>query len=205
MLLVIPSESRCDRVKKSSPKENWSDSDLLRCSAKGDEQAFLILYRRYQGPVFRFALHMSGKREIADEVTQEVFMMLLRDLRSYGAERGSLEAYLLGAARNQVRRQVRYWQPVRNDADLDKTGISDSGTEAVDAIDREETLRALRSAILSLPINYREVVVLCDLEEMDYEHAAAQIGCAVGTVRSRLHRARVILAEKLRRRETCPA
>jgi RNA polymerase sigma-70 factor (ECF subfamily) len=57
---------------------------------------------------------------------------------------------------------------------------------------------------LSLPANYREVVVLCDLENMDYAQAAQHLGCAVGTVRSRLHRARTILGAKLRNGERCP-
>jgi RNA polymerase sigma-70 factor (ECF subfamily) len=56
----------------------------------------------------------------------------------------------------------------------------------------------VRQATLSLPVNYREVVVLCDLQEMSYEQAANTLGCAVGTVRSRLHRARLLLTEKLR-------
>jgi RNA polymerase sigma-70 factor (ECF subfamily) len=72
-------------------------------------------------------------------------------------------------------------------------------------VDRQQDLALLRSAILSLPLKYREAVVLCDLEELDYETAARRIGCAVGTVRSRLHRARAILGAKLRRRDGCPA
>jgi RNA polymerase sigma-70 factor (ECF subfamily) len=56
----------------------------------------------------------------------------------------------------------------------------------------------VRSAVLALPVHYREVVVLCELHEMDYAQAAAALGCAVGTVRSRLHRARGLLAERLR-------
>jgi len=60
-----------------------------------------------------------------------------------------------------------------------------------------ETIGRVRQAISTLPGNYREVVVLCELEEMSYEEAASALGCPVGTVRSRLHRARAILVEKL--------
>jgi len=62
---------------------------------------------------------------------------------------------------------------------------------------RKETLEGLRRAVLALPRRYREVVILCDLEELDYADAAVALGCPIGTVRSRLHRARALLLEKL--------
>ena len=64
-------------MKRPKPNDTWSDGDLLRCCAKGNEDAFLILYRRHQGPIFRFALHMSGSRDTAEEITQEVFFAML--------------------------------------------------------------------------------------------------------------------------------
>jgi RNA polymerase sigma-70 factor, ECF subfamily len=188
-----------------------SGGDLLRRMRSGDEQAFVALYREHQGSVFRFALHMSGSADVAEEVTQEVFMALIRDAKQYDPGRGSLAAYLIGIARKMVCRSLE----TKNHAPL-----SDSESEGVELIaDRQdiaadlawnERLEILRKAVLSLPSNYREVIVLCDLDEMDYTEAASVLGCAVGTVRSRLHRARVLLAEKMRaaggRESTrCPA
>ena len=63
---------------------------------------------------------------------------------------------------------------------------------------RNEEIESVRQAVLGLPLHYREVVVLCELEEMSYGEAAASLGCAVGTVRSRLHRARALLKRRLR-------
>jgi RNA polymerase sigma-70 factor, ECF subfamily len=187
-------------VGKKQPKDDdLSDSDLLRLSGKGNEDAFLILYRRHQGPVFRFALHMSGRQDVAEEVTQEVFMTLLSEAKSYAAERGPLQGYLIGVARNKVRRQLaqsRMWAP-----DSDVTG---QDPQLFEGLNKEQELAALRSAIISLPPSYREVIVLCDLENMDYAQTARQLGCAVGTVRSRLHRARAILGVKLRKSQGCP-
>ena len=159
-----------------------------------------MLYRRHHGSIFRFALHMSGQRETAEEVTQEVFLTLLAESQKYLAERGDLQAYLIGVARNKVRAQLRR---SRGFADL---ALVERAVEAepLEAMSREQEARALRAAILSLPPNYREVVVLCDLEDMDYACAAGQLGCAIGTVRSRLHRARAILGAKLRNGERCP-
>lgn len=193
-------------MKRSLSTYELGDNELLRLSTDGDEEAFLALYRRHQGAVFRFALHMSGCREIAEEVTQEVFLTMLAEARQYVAERGPFQAYLIGIARNQVRRQLRHAREMAAEwleARAEPQG--NSGEQLLDELSRAQELSALRAAILSLPPNYREVVVLCDLEGVEYAQAALQIGCPVGTVRSRLHRARSILEAKLRRRERCPA
>ena len=197
-----------------------SDDDLLRLSMRGDEEAFLVLYRRHQGPVFRFALHMSGNQEIAEEVTQEVFLAMLSGARQYVAQQGSLQGYLIGVARNQVRRQLRDFRGTAIAADAGSEPRDEANERLLDELNREQECVALRAAVLSLPPNYREVIVLCDLEGLsydevaaaleglDYEQAAAQLNCAVGTVRSRLHRARAILQAKLSRkwgRKECPA
>lgn len=179
-------------MEKSPGKDQLGDADLLDLSAKGDEEAFVILYQRHQGPVFRFALHMSGSRETAEEVTQDVFLALVSGLQRYSRERGALEGYLIGMARNYVRRYMN--APPANSLH--------AAEQQADAL-HEEELVSLRAAILKLPPTYREVVVLCDMEGLDYAQAAAQLGCAIGTIRSRLHRARAILAAKLRRRERC--
>ena len=171
-----------------------NDGELLRRSARQDEDAFLILYRRHQGAVFRFALHMSGSRETAEEVTQEVFLTLISGGWGYAAEQGSLQGYLIGIARNKVRRQLLRSQKFSADCEAKEAQIA---APSYGSDEREVELAALQAAVLSLPPNYREVVVLCDLEEMDYSEVAEQLGCPLGTVRSRLYRARAILGSKL--------
>ena len=179
--------------------DELGDGELLRLSGEGDEQAFMILYRRHQGNVFRFALHMSGRRDTAEEVTQEVFLALLSDPALYVEERGALQGYLIGVARNKVRRALSQSRSV------DLLCEEPSEVSLFEGLCKERDLAALRIAILSLPPNYREVVVLCDLEEMEYAEVARHLGCALGTVRSRLHRARAILGARLRKKEPCPA
>jgi RNA polymerase sigma-70 factor, ECF subfamily len=195
---VIPCESK-PSVRIRQPKDELNDNDLLRLSGKGDEDAFLALYHRHQGPVFRFALHMSGRREVAEEVTQEVFMTLLSEPKLYAVGRGPLQGYLIGIARNKVRRQLAQSRMWASDA-----SVPGESTSLFEGLNKEQELAALQSAILSLPPNYREVIVLCDLENMEYAQIARQLGCAVGTVRSRLHRARAILGAKLGKRQGCP-
>jgi RNA polymerase sigma-70 factor (ECF subfamily) len=177
-----------------------TDEQLLALAMGGDEDAFTALYRRRQGPIYRFALHMSGSAQIAEEVTQDVFVFLAQRGHDFDASRAPLGAYLFGVARNYVRRAMersfsesQRTSPAEEHAD---SLVADSDT-VLDIARRQES-RAIWKAVLSLPAHYREVVVLCDLQESSYADAAAAIGCAIGTVRSRLHRAHEMLAKKLR-------
>jgi len=178
------------------------DEDLLRMMMAGDEDAFATLYRRRQGAIYRFALHMSGSPEVAEDVTQEVFMTLIGDAGRYDPARGSLASYLYGIARNHVLRRHgadRYYVQLLDDQDDEPPTVGAVAREDPFAdLARNEVIEAVRRGVLALPTHYREVIVLCDLHEMNYADAAAVLGCALGTVRSRLHRARKVLAEKLR-------
>ena len=179
-----------------------SDEELLRLTLAGDEQAFTALYRRRQAGIYRFALQMCGSESVAEDVVQEVFMALIREGHRFDPARGTLSSYLYGVARNQVLRRLERDRPFA--ASLDEDEGREAADEAHDArpdplseLARAETVASVRQAVLALPPHYREVVVLCELQEMSYAEAAGALGCAVGTVRSRLHRARAILTDKL--------
>ncbi len=179
---------------------------LIERLAAGDEEAFRSLYRRHQQPLYRYALHMTGRHEAAEEVVQEAFMVLIREGRKFDPSRGSLSAFLFGIARNHVHRLLeadgRYQGlPEEGVEGLAGQGFASFGLEDSDLTDRlarAELSARVREAVLSLPEHYREAVTLCDLEELGYEQAAAILHCPVGTIRSRLNRAREMLAEKLR-------
>ncbi|PYV41386.1 MAG: RNA polymerase subunit sigma-70 [Acidobacteria bacterium] len=181
-----------------------SDDELLQQLRTGDENAFTTLYRRRQGGVYRFALQMSGSKTIAEDITQEVFLALMQDSRGYDPNRGSLAGYLFGIARNHVLRHLerdRLHDPIRDEPDGGEAGAAPplvSPDDPLDDLTRHEKIKFVRQAVLALPAHYREVVVLCDLHEMSYAEVAAVIGCAVGTIRSRLHRAHGLLIDKLR-------
>jgi RNA polymerase sigma-70 factor, ECF subfamily len=177
-----------------------ADHQLFVRLRQRDEEAFVTLYRRRQAPIFRFALHMSGSATVAEDVTQEVFMTLLRDECGFDPERGTVSGYLFGIARKLV---LRHLERGRSDVTLDTDSDEGSSPELAITDDplaeltHREGIEALRRAVVTLPRRYREVVVLCDLEEIDYAEAAVALGCPIGTVRSRLHRARALLLEKL--------
>jgi RNA polymerase sigma-70 factor (ECF subfamily) len=220
-----------------------TDDGLLRRVIDGDEEAFSLLYKRRHPSLYRFALHMSGNAAVAEDVTQEVFMALVRDPKRFDPAKGTLAGFLFGVARNHLRKR---WEQDRRIVSLigdpDELGPLASGNgnhsngsrgaftgtgtgngnsngngnghggwsgngngnghyavpTSRDEFASIENVTRVRQAIGTLPENYREVVVLCELQEMSYEEAAAALDCPVGTVRSRLHRARAILVEKLR-------
>jgi RNA polymerase sigma-70 factor (ECF subfamily) len=183
-----------------------SDDDLLHLISKGNEAAFVEFYRKHQISVYRFALHMSGKIEIAEEVTQDVFMVIMKVAKQYDSNRASAVSYLFGIARNLVLRCLERERPYAvalDDAENDAAGALADDHDLLSELARNERIDSLRRAVLALPPAYREVVVLCDLNEMDYAQAAAALGCAIGTIRSRLHRARALLMEKMRAAERC--
>jgi len=178
------------------------DEVLLKRSARGDEDAFTQLYRRHQAQIYRFALRMTGHAWAAEEIVQDVFMMLVREPKKFDPNRGTVGAFLYGVARNRVMKHLER-QPrefpleVRNEEGETKVvDIADQRTPAHLAEMRERR-EQVRSAVLALPPEFRETVVLCELEELSYEEAARILECPVGTVRSRLHRGRALLLPKL--------
>jgi RNA polymerase sigma-70 factor (ECF subfamily) len=185
------------------------DDELLRRMIAGDEDAFASLFRRRQGGLYRFALQMTGSEATAEDVTQEAFMTLIRDPKRFDADRGTVSAFLFGVARNHIMRRMHVERafvamPEGHEEEFassmkKRAGGHPGATEnPSEILTRAETVDLVREAVLTLPPVYREVVVLCDLQELSYEDVAVAIGCAIGTVRSRLHRARNLLVSKLR-------
>jgi len=182
--------------------EQDRDDVLLRRAAKGDEDSFTALYRRHQATLYRFALRMTGNPWAAEEVVQDVFMTLMREPRKYDGARGSVGAYLYGIARNRV---MKHLERLPRELPLQET--KDDGSPASEiAVNRftpadwaegQERSDRVRAAVLDLPAEFREAVVLCELEELSYEEAAQRSGCPIGTIRSRLHRGRALLMAKL--------
>jgi len=179
------------------------DVDLVRLAASGDREAFATLYIRYQRPIFRFALHMTGSAVIAEDIVHDVFVAFMGNLARFDAER-SLAAYLYGIARHKTRRRLhRERRLVALDPDAQYVDHSPEGGPARRLEDGDDR-RLLRNAIVALPRRYREVIVLCNLHRLSYETAAAAIGCPVGTIRSRLHRARETLTTRLQQKLASP-
>jgi RNA polymerase sigma-70 factor (ECF subfamily) len=176
--------------------DSAADETLVARIAAGDRDAMSALFRRRQHNVYRFALHLTGSPAVADDVTQDVFVAVIRDAARFEAGRSTVAAWLCGIARNFVRRRLA--------AERDTGPIDDDGValpivrpDPLGDLTQAQDLEMLRRAVLSLPMRYREAVVLCDLQEVPYAEAAEALGCAAGTLKSRLHRGRALLAAKV--------
>jgi len=181
---------------------NERDDVLLRRSARGDEHAFTLLYRRHQASLYRFALRMTGNSWAAEEIVQDVFMMLVRQPQKFDPHRGTLGAFLYGVARNRIMKHLQRLPRELRLNESDDSGF-DSFAQATDRLtpahwaEIRERRAQVRTAVSELPVEFREAIVLCQLEELSYEEAARLLGCPVGTIRSRLHRGRALLLAKL--------
>lgn len=173
-----------------------SDPELVERARGGEREAFGFLYRRHQAYVYRFARAMTGSSSLAEDVVQEVFLALMRDLDRYDAGRAALRTYLFGIARNVSRYKLRGLRRLLPLDDADEAATVDDPAAALSATD--ET-RHLRRCVRGLPARYREVIVLCDLQELDYAETAVVLNVPIGTVRSRLHRGRQLLLDRMRR------
>ncbi len=134
-----------------------TDEALLLRMIGGEEEAFTLLYRRKHPAIYRFALHMSGNAAVAEDVTQETFLALIRDARRFDAARGPLSGFLFGIARNHLRKrweQDRRWTPMSNGMDsMDATPHSNGNGLGVlnDPAATNEATQRLRDAIATLP------------------------------------------------------
>jgi RNA polymerase sigma-70 factor (ECF subfamily) len=171
------------------------DADLLRLISTGDERAFAAFYQEHQGGLYRFGLLMSGSKQIAEEVVQEVFLALIREPSRYDPARGSLSSYLYGTARNQVLRSLKRekpYVPLVEESEGEGTDVLLTKDDPLTETAGREAIRIVRQAVVALPVHYREVVVLCDFQEMTYAEAARVLDCPIGTVNSRLHRTKSV-------------
>jgi RNA polymerase sigma-70 factor, ECF subfamily len=201
MLLEQTSNPTCDAMEteldSAGDQLGEPESHLIERFRAGDAESFTTLYRRHYAEVIRFAIYMTGEQSKAEELSQEVFVWLAEHANAYDAQFGTLPAFLKGVARNLLRRR---WREERRWQSLDGMIVEQPAAKELIAHGREFTAAVdaviLRKAIAKLPLKYREAIVLCDLEGESYEDAAVVMQCPVGTVRSRLHRARLLLAKQ---------
>jgi RNA polymerase sigma-70 factor, ECF subfamily len=173
-----------------------TDEQLLVRMQDGDEDAFGSIYKRYVSAIKNFAGYMGIPSGSTEDIAQDVFVTLIHHSSKFDPERGTVISFLFGIARNRILRWLR-------DHSREVLSLPDQQQPELQLqnplvhYSKEQQITRLRRAVLGLPEHYREVVILCEFQELSYEKAAEALGCAVGTVRSRLHRAREILTRRL--------
>jgi RNA polymerase sigma-70 factor (ECF subfamily) len=189
-----------ERLRRKPLASELTDEELHRSALVGKGEAFATLYKRHGGLVYRFTLRMSGNASIAEEITQEVFVALLTQMDQFDAARGSLSTWLCGIARRKLWKHLeRSKDALFDDFDEDIAAeVPCSKDGPAELLLRQEAVFAVRAGMDALPPLLREVLILCALEEMSYDEVARILAVPVGTVRSRLHRAKARLALLLR-------
>lgn len=176
-----------------------SDADLVRAARGGDAGAFRALFLRYQDRVYRMAHRMIGDREEATDLAQEVFLTVHRSLDRF-EERSRFSTWLYRVTVNRCRDELRKRASVKHTrpGPLDPgLPVPVAGAGPADAASSRETARIVQEALLALPEESREICILRDIEGLSYEEIAAALDLPVGTVRSRLFRARAALRDLL--------
>lgn len=186
-------------------EEQASDAELIARVRQGDPEAVHALYERHGPVLLRLAAAMTHSRQAAEDIVHDAFVELMRRPPRFDASRGPLIAWLYGIARHRMARVLR--EAVRA-AELGIVQPPESAPEPLEApggpgpsteeeVGRAQLIAQVRLALLDLPLVHREVIALCDLEELPYGTVAQILDCPIGTVRSRLHRARALLAIRL--------
>ncbi len=179
-----------------------TDTELLRQMRCGTAAAFQALYRRHQGPLYRFALLRCGSPDTAADVVQEVFMGLLTDSFKFDPLRGALANFLFGVARKLILKHEhpRLREQSLPEPDEEDDEDPDSASLAHEPLARllsDELADQVRRAIALLAPHYRDVVILYELHELSYLEIAEICQLDIGTVRSRLSRGRAAMAKRL--------
>ncbi|HVG39122.1 MAG TPA: RNA polymerase sigma factor [Pyrinomonadaceae bacterium] len=184
------------------PDQTTDDAALLGAAVRGDEAAFAALYARHAAAIYRFAARLLGDATVAEDVTHDCFLGLIKNPANFQAARSPLRTYLYGAARNLAHKRFR---AQNQETCLDD--LTDAGEELIDRglgasplreLLDDELARAVQQAVAALPPLQREALVLFEYEELTLAEIAVITGAEVGSVKARLHRARRRLRESLR-------
>lgn len=205
-------EKQIGRAVVSAPAVSARGSDdpvFIEKLKAGDAAAFETLVDRYSGDIYALLHRLTESPEEASDLTQDTFM---RALRAIGGFRGDseLKTWLFRIAINESRNRFRWWKRRRRDATISLDAeigdtqmrvsdtLTDNGVSPEDAALRREREYALQKALLEIKPVFREAIVLCDIEGLSYEETAAALGCGLGTVKSRISRAREELRKRLK-------
>lgn len=196
---------------KQAPALSWPDlddreADLVRRCVAGEEAACTELVGDNQRMVFQLAFHLLGDYEEARDLSQDVFLQVFRTIGRFRGQ-SALRTWIYRIAINLVRNRQRWWrrrlrsEQVSLDAHLEQHGddvLSDSSATPELELRRKETAARVWEALENLPFEQRTAVVLREVDGLSYEEIAFSLGIAIGTVKSRLTRAREALRARLR-------
>jgi RNA polymerase sigma-70 factor (ECF subfamily) len=183
-----------------------TDAELLPGCRGGDEAAWRTLVERHTRKVFGLAYRFTGRADEAEDLTQEIFVKVYQTLHKYREADGPFGAWLMALARNHAIDHYRRGRQERTRRAEDPALVETAPAREehpVVGLEREERARIVHRGLRALPADLRLPLVLCDLQGLSYDEIATSLGVPLGTVKSRINRARLELAKRLlaRRRE----
>lgn len=187
--------------------ERGTDDRLMEAVKTGDREAFTRLVARHKVPILNFLYRYTLDRDLAEDLSQEVFLRVFKEARSFDRRLGKVTTWIYTVARNLARDVARRkkFELKANSAFCERRGqlqptelASNWVDDPVFALERKETIRAVRASLARLPEKYRSVFVLCELQGLSYGETGAVVGCSEKTISSRLSRAREKFRKELR-------
>lgn len=188
---------------------SMAESELVQRSREGDQEAFGQLVLRYEQKVYNLAYRFTGNADDAQDLAQEAFVkafLSLADFRGQAAFGTWLHRIVSNLCLDELRRRRRHHvisldeAVATNEGEMERQVASNDDTPA-EAVERRETQNRVQAAIATLDDEFRMALVLCDIEGYSYNEIAHIMDCPLNTVRSRIHRARKLLKERLQDRE----
>lgn len=183
------------------------DDILVERAKAGDRLAFDELYSKYKRPILNFVFRLIGNRDTAEEITQEVFIKVYMNIITFDPKKGKVSSWIYTIAANLAKNELRdrkYGRQISLDeaifdeeAKVELKDLLKSDVKGPDELLQKEELRdKIQRTIESIPFKYRHVLILCDIQGLSYEEAARALNCSIGTVASRLSRARAIFIKR---------
>ena len=189
------------KVDIKDPDATSADQDLVARCLQGDDAAWESIISSFAGRIFRLSYRYTGRREEAEDLTQEIFIRIYQNLRSFRADTGSFQNWALRLSRNLIidrYRQTRRFQQCGGSQELDAMHLEDHSRPSPQRkMEQAEASVLIRRALQSLSPESKEAIILRDLEGMGYQEMAVILGVPEGTVKSRISRGRTALARQL--------
>lgn len=182
-----------------------NDDDLIEKSKAGDLNAFEALIARYEKKVYTIAFRFMGNQDDAKDLAQEAFIRVYKSLNNFRGE-SSFLTWLYHIISNLCKDELRKQQKKKTiSLEIVRETKKNSPTASVNLPEenyiRKEKQQALQEVINTLPIDYKWIIIMREFQQFSYEEIAAQIGCSIGTVKSRLNRGRQLLRDGVLKRE----
>jgi RNA polymerase sigma-70 factor (ECF subfamily) len=195
-----------NRIETKEPRVLTGDDKLVERCLRGDDSAWEMLVNSYGKRIYNLSYRYTNRRDEAEDLTQDILIRVYQNLKSYRAESGNFQNWILRVARNLVidhYRQVRRFPQSGGSEELETMNVKDERTpNPLRAAEQTEASLFLQSGLQALTPELKEAIILRDLEGMAYSEMADLLNVPEGTVKSRINRGRLELAKLLMKRRS---